>query len=230
MLRVITIALLVGVGIVLWFRGLDWMSRLGNSVGFGRKPVGPIAKWVFQHDTMHASTYPIVLDKLHLNREDYYLDIACGGGKLLAGALKTVDRAAGLDHSSAAVEAARESYALEIADGRLDVREGDAAELPWADDIFDAVSIANAMHISEEPMPVLREACRVLKPGGRLVVITQAKEPIEGPLWAPVRHGMTLYTDAELAALLTEAGFTGVEAYATRDTGQLGFGLKAQAP
>ncbi len=227
MLRVITITLLVGVGIVLWLRRLGWMSRLGNSVGVGRKPVGPIAKWVFQHDTMHASTYPIVLDKLDLDREDYYLDIACGGGKLLAEALETVDRAAGLDHSTAAVRAARESYASEIADGRLEVRKGDAAERPWEDDTFDAVSIANALHIIEEPRPVLREACRVLRPGGRLVVITQDAESIEGPLWAPVRYCMTLHTDAELATLLAEAGFTDIEAYATRDTGQLGFGVKA---
>ena len=43
-------------------------------------------------------------------------------------------------------------------DGHLyDVREGDANDLPWEDDTFDAVSIANAMHLIEEPMPLLRE-------------------------------------------------------------------------
>ena len=83
------------------------------------------------------------------------------------------------------------------------------------------------MHIIDEPMPVLREACRVLKPGGRFVAITQAREPIEGPLWAPIRSGMTLHTDAELMALLTDAGFTDIEAYPTGDMGQLGYGVKA---
>lgn len=227
MRRLLAITLLIGVGIVLSLRGLDVLTRLGNAVGFGRKPVGPLSKWLFQHDPMHAATYPIVLDKLDMSPGDYYLDVACGGGKLLAAALETVDRAAGLDHSSAAVEAARESYAAEIASDRLDVRQGDAGDLPWEDDTFDAVSIANALHIIDEPMPLLREACRVLKPGGRFVAITQAKEPIEGPLWAPIRRGMTLYSDAELKGLLTDAGFTRVEAYPTGDMGQLGYGIKA---
>ena len=227
MKRIVTIALVIGVGVVLWFRGLDLLTLLGNATGFGRKPVGPIAKRFFKHDAMHAATYPILLDKLALDRADYYLDIACGGGKLLAEALKTVDRAAGLDHSAAAVDAARDSYASEIAEGRLDVRQGDAADLPWEDDTFDAVSIANALHIIDRPGPVLREACRVLKPGGRFVLITQPKEPIEGPLWAPIRSAMTLHTDAELRRLLSDAGFTDVEAYPTGDMGQLGYGIKA---
>ena len=126
MRRVIKITLLIAIGVVLWLRGLDWLTRLGNAVGFGRKPVGPIAKWLFQHDPWHAGTYPLVLDKLALGPDDYYLDVACGGGKLPAEALKTVGRAAGLDHSTAAIEGARESFALEIGQGRLDVREGDA--------------------------------------------------------------------------------------------------------
>ena len=226
MRRLLAITLLIGVGIVLSLRGLDWLTRLGNAVGFGRKPVGPISKRFFKHDPMHASAYPIVLEKLALSPDDYYLDIACGGGKLLAAALEIVDHAAGLDHSSAAVEAARESYASEIADGRLDVREGDAGELPWEERTFDAVSIANAMHVIDDPRPVLREAFRVLKPGGRFVLITQAKEPIEGPLWAPLRRGMALYTDAELTDMLTNVGLTRVEAYATSDMGQLGYGIK----
>ena len=118
-------------------------------------------------------------------------------------------------------------HAAEIAAHRLDVRQGDAGDLPWEDGTFDAVSIANALHLIDEPIPVPREACRVLKLGGRFVAITQAKEPIEGLLWAPIRRGMTLYSDAELGSLLSEVGLTEVEAYPTRDMGQLGYGVKA---
>ena len=226
-MRILKVAPLLAIGVVIWLRGSDVLARIGNATGFGRKPVGPIAKRFFQYDTMHASAYPIVLKKLELRPADYYLDVACGGGKLLAAALETVDHAAGLDHSSAAVEAVRESYAAEIAAHRHDVRQGDAGDLPWEDGTFDAVSIANALHHINEPLPVLREACRVLNPGGRFVAITQAKEPIEGPLWALIRRGMTLYSDAELGSLLSEVGFTEVEAYPTGDMRQLGHGIKA---
>ncbi len=38
---------------------------------------------------------------------------------------------------------------------------------------------------------------------------------------------MALYTDAEFTDMLTNAGFTQVETYATRDMGQLGYGVIA---
>ena len=37
-MRVIKTTLLIGIGVVLWLRGLDWLTRLGNATGFGRKP------------------------------------------------------------------------------------------------------------------------------------------------------------------------------------------------
>ena len=45
----------------------------------------------------------------------------------------------------------------------------DAMSLPYADDSFDAVIIANALHIVPDPGKVLREIDRVLRPGGLLI-------------------------------------------------------------
>jgi SAM-dependent methyltransferase len=225
--KLIKLAVLVGIGIVLWLRGREWLTQLGNATGFGRKPFGPVARFVYKHDPWHASSYPEVLDKLALRPDDVYLDVACGGGALLARALETVQKAAGLDHSDVLVDLTRETNADAVAEGRLDTRVGDAGDLPWEDGTFDAASIVNAFHIISEPEPPLREACRVLRPGGRLVVLTQAKEPMEGLLWAPFRHGMSLYSDEGLMALLRGAGFTEVQAYRVGDMSQLGYGVRA---
>ena len=45
----------------------------------------------------------------------------------------------------------------------------DATALPYADDSFDAVLIANALHVMPEPEKALREIDRVLRPGGILI-------------------------------------------------------------
>ena len=55
---------------------------------------------------------------------------------------------------------------------RLHFSVQDASRLPYASETFDAVVIANALHILPEPEKVLREARRVLKPGGWLFAPT----------------------------------------------------------
>src|SRR5690606_30164749 len=48
---------------------------------------------------------------------------------------------------------------------------GDAMRLPFADDVFDAVTISVALRNVQDPAQALREMLRVTKPGGRLVVM-----------------------------------------------------------
>ena len=61
---------------------------------------------------------------------------------------------------------------LEVARERLpdaDLREGDMEALPFADAAFDAVVGVNAFQFAGDPRRALREAARVLRPGGRVV-------------------------------------------------------------
>jgi ubiquinone/menaquinone biosynthesis C-methylase UbiE len=56
--------------------------------------------------------------------------------------------------------------------GRTDIelRHADVSALPYADDTFDTVNIANAIHCFPDVDGALRDVCRVLKPGGTLAV------------------------------------------------------------
>lgn len=229
MKKLAKLAVLASIGIALWLRGGEWLAQLANATGFGRKPLGPVARFVYKHDPWHASSYPDVLDKLALKPDDVYLDVACGGGGLLARALETVHEAAGIDHSADLIDLTRETNARAVAEGRLDTRVGDAGDLPWEDETFDAVSIVNALHIIPDAEPPIHEAFRVLRPQGRLVVMTQARDPMEGALWAPFRRGMSLYSDHELTTVLRGVGLVEVQAHRIGDMSQLGYGVKAGA-
>jgi SAM-dependent methyltransferase len=116
-----------------------------------------------------------------------------------------------------------------VAEGRLDVRLGDAAALPWADATFDAVSNLAAFFAAHDPEAVLREAARVLKPGGRFVVVTMAAPAPDGRGGRFMRWLMPqakLYRDEELAQMLEEAGFGQVEACSRGDGTQVGLAVR----
>ena len=70
---------------------------------------------------------------------------------------------------------------------------GDATKLPFADDVFDAVTISFGLRNIVDPLAGLREMRRVTRPGGRLVVCE-----FSHPTWAPFR---TLYVEYLMRAL-----------------------------
>ncbi len=96
------------------------------------------------------------------------LDVACGTGDL-AGMFERAGagRVVGLDFCEEMLELAR----LKFAGRRIEWVRGDAMELPFADGSFDVVSIAFGIRNVSQPRRALEEFVRVLRPGGRLVVL-----------------------------------------------------------
>ena len=210
-------------------RGRELIDRL-TELAISR-PSGPIGRMLYRDATsMHGEGWRVCHERLALQPEDHLLDVGCGGGTFLSQALETVDRAAGLDHSPDMVALTEENNARAKAEGRLDVRLGDAAELPWEDATFDAESNLAALFFSADPPAVLREAARVLKPGGRFVVVTMTKpkrEDLGTRVVGWILHKAKLYSDEELTQLLRDAGFDAVEVHSPSDGSQVGYGVRA---
>jgi len=99
------------------------------------------------------------------------LDVATGTGKL-ALTIKRLCRACrvvGVDFAEPMLEVARRAVERSKLDVELEVADGTA--LPYEDASFDAVTIAYGLRNFADPAAGLREFTRVLKPGGRLVVL-----------------------------------------------------------
>jgi demethylmenaquinone methyltransferase / 2-methoxy-6-polyprenyl-1,4-benzoquinol methylase len=102
------------------------------------------------------------------------LDVACGSGKLtavLAGIAGPHGRVVGLDFSPQMLEIARRDHP------GLEFLEGDALNLPFDDSGFDASTIAFGLRNLSDPVGGLREMVRVVKPGGRAVVLEFVRPP-----------------------------------------------------
>lgn len=114
---------------------------------------------------------------------DRILDVACGTGDLTQ-AFAATDAAeiVGLDFTREMLELARKKQLALPAGvaGRLRYVEGDAQRLPFEDRSFDVVSIAFGIRNVEDPRRALREFARVLRPGGRLVILEfdQPRNPL----------------------------------------------------
>lgn len=125
---------------------------------------------------------------------DRLLDVATGTGRL-ARELKDAGAAVvALDFSQRmlAAGADKERADLPVA-GPLDWCAGDGLRLPFADAAFDGASIAFGLRNLPDTEAGLREIARVVRPGGRLVVLE-----FSTPTWPPFRHVYERYLVAAL--------------------------------
>jgi len=124
-------------------------------------------------DPVFARLFDKCVTHLSFPPQARVLEIGCGTGammRLLARRSDFSGTALGIDQSQPFIEAARRFAADENVSDRVEFRRGDAHNLEFPSEAFDAV-IANTVisHVTE-PSTVIREMVRVLRPGGSAVV------------------------------------------------------------
>ena len=131
------------------------------------------------------------------------LDIGTGTGRMIELLGPKALQAIGVDKSSDMLRVAR--VKLEAAGIPSSLRQADMYALPLADRSADSIVIHQVLHYAQNPAAALAEAARVLRPGGRLLVVDFAAHDRED-LRARDAHLRLGFTDEAMAGWLRSAG------------------------
>ncbi|UWZ86178.1 ArsR/SmtB family transcription factor [Occallatibacter riparius] len=133
-------------------------------------------------------------------------DLGAGDGSLALLFSQTAQHVIAVDSSAKMLEVAREQAARQGV-RNVDFRQGDVEELPIESGSVELAFFSQSLHHALHPKRALAEAFRILKAGGRVVVLDLAKHRFEEAreLYADEWLG---FGEAELEQMLTEAGFS----------------------
>jgi ArsR family transcriptional regulator len=101
-------------------------------------------------------------------------DVGTGTGFVAAGLAGKVDRVIGIDASSGMLDSARDNLA-KLGIGNVELRQADIGALPLPDDAVDAAFANMVLHHAEDPVAMLREMVRIVRPGGTVAICDEVE-------------------------------------------------------
>jgi ubiquinone/menaquinone biosynthesis C-methylase UbiE len=103
------------------------------------------------------------------------LDVGCGGGRTIEklAAIASGGVVYGIDYAEGSVAVSREHNAQLIEAGRVVVQKASVSQLPFPDGTFDLVTAIETQYYWPDLPGAMRQIQRVLKPGGRVVIIAE---------------------------------------------------------
>lgn len=116
------------------------------------------------------------IELLKGDRPEMLLDVATGTGDMVKAALRLApSKITGIDLSEGMLQVARKKKFPSSKSTLIEFVKGDSEDLPFPDQSYDAVTVAFGVRNFENPVKGLSEMLRVLRPGGKLVVLEFSK-------------------------------------------------------
>jgi|SRR5215472_11269643 len=183
---------------------MQWWGPRGGVAQFHHPTgaVGHVAGWVMGRRSSNVARNRWAVQLLDIQPADRVIELGCGPGVAIAALATRATRGlvVGVDHSQVMIGQARRRNRAAIRAGRVRLIHTPVESLSISDGPFDAALAVNTVGMWPEPPARLHDLARLLRPGGRIAVVSQPRRP-----------GATAATSAaaanELAALLIDAGF-----------------------
>jgi SAM-dependent methyltransferase len=189
-----------------------------------RKPT----KWIGRlfagmMNSSHSDLTDWGLLHVHIDKQFQILDVGCGGGRTIRKlAEATEGKVFGIDHAAGSVALSRQTNALLIESGRVEIQGASVSQLPFSDDTFDLVTAVETQYYWPDLIKDMKEILRVLRPGGSLIIIA---ESYKGGRYAAIQRPVmwllrsTLLSLDEQRELFSAVGYTNVQLFEERAKG-----------
>jgi ubiquinone/menaquinone biosynthesis C-methylase UbiE len=137
-------------------------------------------------------------------------DLGCGTGQVSAALSPFVEKVIAVDASAAMLQAAKKRLS---SFDNIDLRRGELEALPIDDARLDAATLMLVLHHVPEPERALAEIARVLKPGGRAIVVDMLPHDREN-YRQQMGHVWLGFSDEHVSRMFQESGFEAIRVVA----------------
>jgi ubiquinone/menaquinone biosynthesis C-methylase UbiE len=152
------------------------------------------------------------------------LDVGCGGGRTIQklASIANEGKLYGIDYADGSVAASRGKNAELIQAGRVEIQQASVSQIPFPDNKFDLVMAIETQYYWPDLSNDMKEILRVLKPGGKLVIIA---EHYKGGRFDKVKGtAMKLLRSTSLSMnghreLFSTAGYTDIQLFEEKSNG-----------
>jgi len=167
--RLFTVALLVGLWRVFERRSRE---RMPGQEGIEDPEVSAAFEWVSRAPQMRWMRHFVISQAVVLQDHGEAVDLGCGAGQLVLEMARQAPglHVTGIDLSEKMLADARQSAQQGGLVDRVDFRLGNVEEIPFPDQSLDLVISTASLHHWANPVKVLNEIDRVLKPGGAFYI------------------------------------------------------------
>lgn len=184
-----------------------------------RKP----SRWIGRRflramNVAHSALTDWGLSHVAIGKDFAILDVGCGGGRTIAKLAEAAPegKVCGIDYSAESVATSRRENAGAIAEGRVEIQKASVSKLPFPDGRFDLVTAIESQYYWPDPVGDMKEIRRVVKPGGRVIVILETYRG--GRFGAAKGIVMTLLRSRHLTLdrhreIFSAAGFSDVQVF-----------------
>lgn len=176
------------------------------------KPSGTIGKSMGKlFDTKNKKQNDWTISLLKIKSRDYVLEIGFGSGQTIKDITRLAPKGfiAGIDSSKIMLTEAARRNVKTIKAGLVKLQFGDASSLPYPKNYFDKVFAVYVIYFWHDPIKVLKEIHRVLKPKGRVAIYLSSKKTLSKIPFT--QTGLfNSYMRKELLIMFRKAGFKNV--------------------
>jgi ubiquinone/menaquinone biosynthesis C-methylase UbiE len=171
--------------------------RLVRQFGRPRGIGGRLAGWVMAHRDSNRRRNLWVVTLLEVRPTDRVLEIGFGPGIAIAELARHAAHVYGIDHSEVMLRQAGKRNAAAIRAGRVTLRQTSVDRLPSFAEPLDAILAVNTLGFWPNPGKQLSDLRGLLRPGGRIALVSQPRIP----------GSTTARASDELRDRLNQAGF-----------------------